>query len=263
VTRNELLEALEKLPSHGPSSSYPRFTWERRRAELIERVRDSDTTKFLTWPMMAEAFFVGDAPWVQNEIFSLLNKDWKRWQRGIKETTFGAPARMASYSDTSGQMAHQAYILKQWEDAADKKVEDLRTIFEFGGGYGSMARLCWQLGFGGAYLIHDLPEFLLLQQYYLTETGVTNAIFCQDYRPLGGMEFDLFIAACSLSEVPFEVRDEVLSTIKAKGYLFLYQSNYMGKDNHAYFQQFAESKDMNWENYHVPHWMQHQYLVGT
>lgn len=264
MNADQLRKALKELPGLGPSSGLPRFTWERRRAELPERVKGDDLSRFLTWPMMAEAFFVGDAPWVQHELKALQEDDWERWQNGIKEVEFGAPARLEAHEDSSGQMVHQAYILKQWEDAAEKKVGQLQQVFEFGGGYGSMARLCRQLGFRGAYAIHDLPEFLLLQRFYLSQTGVPNVAFIENYEPLMGMTFDLFIAACSLSEVPFEVRDKVLDTIPARGYVILYQQDYMGRDNHSYFYEFAQTRpQLVWKNYQVKHWPTHWYLVGT
>lgn len=258
----ELRTKIKELPARGPSSGYPRFTWERRQAELLERIMGAnDLSRFLTWPMMAEAFFVGDAPWVQFEL-DALRDDWGRWKKGIEEVDLGRPVRMEAHPSTSGQMVHQAYILKQWEDAAQASIEDIDSVFEFGAGYGSMARLCHQLGFRGVYAIHDLPEFQLLQQYYLSQTGVTNAVFFPKYEHLS--QFDLFIAGCSLSEVPFEVRDNVLGTVSARGYVILYQEHYMGRDNHSYFNDFAERRpELKWKNYQVPHWKAHWYLVGT
>jgi hypothetical protein len=215
--------------------------------------------------MIHEALFVGDAPWVAHELEALQEDGWNRWQRGIKESKFGKPVRMKAEDSTSGNMVHQAYILKQWEDVAGRHVESLKNIFEFGGGYGAMARVCNQLGFRGPHVIADLPEFLLLQQFYLSQTGVPNAVFAADYTPFKGMEFDLFIAGCSLSEVPFDVRDAVLDTIRTKSYVILYQVCYMGRDNQDYFQEFMSKRrnGMEWHNYQVPHWTNHKYLVGV
>lgn len=257
----ELRAAIKKLEPMQPFGQYPRFTWQRRQAEIREKILMEDPTEFLTWPMIHEALFVGDAPWVAHELKTLTTE---RWQRGIQENKFGKPTRLAANANTSGNMTHQAYILKQWEDAAGEHVENLKSVFEFGGGYGAMAKVCNQLGFTGPHVIHDLPEFLLLQQFYLSQVDATNAVFVQQIESLAEMEFDLFIAGCSLSETPFKVRDKVLNTIKAKNYVILYQGYYMKRDNLGYFDQFAkENPDIEWHNYQVPHWPAHWYLVGT
>ena len=262
-TVDELREQMASLDEMGHFGNYPRFTWEHRQAELRYMVKNENPVAFLTWPMIHEALFVGDAPWVINEL-EVLQTDWSRWEKGIKEVPFGEPVGMEACEETSGNMAHQGYILKQWEDASGRQIEDLKSIFEFGGGYGAMARLCWQLSFRGAYVIQDLPEFSLLQEYYLSNTGITNVVMCNNFKLIEGLAPNLFIAACSLSEVPFEVRDEVLNGIHAKNYVILYQGNYMGRDNHEYFYEFAKTKPkVSWLNYQVPHWEAHWYLVGS
>ena len=144
-----------------PFGNYKRFTWQRRQAELREKLLGENPAAFLTWPMVHEALFVGDAPWVAHELEALQENGWNRWQKGVKEAKFGKPTYLKAEGSTSGNMVHQAYILKQWEDAAGGQVEKLTTVFEFGGGYGAMARLCKQLGFKGVHVIVDLPEFRL------------------------------------------------------------------------------------------------------
>lgn len=254
---------MKALPSMGQPSEYLRFTWPRRQAELRRKVHTDNPTEFLSWSMIHECLFVGDSPAAQKQL-EALRDDWDYWWPAIKETSFGKPSGMAACPETSGNIVHQAYILKQWEDASGKRVKDLGSIFDFGGGYGAMARLCYRLGFRGVYLIHDLPEFLLLQQFYLSNAGITNVVFTNDIEPLEGMEFDLFIAACSLSEIPFEIRDEALNGITARNYVILYQYEYKDRDNHRYFYDWAETMtEHKWQNYPVPHYKRHWYLVGT
>jgi len=271
MDEKELRQAIRELPPMEPSSTYPRFTWERRRAELRERILGFDPSLFLTWPMIHEALFVGDSPHANMELEELRNDGWWRWQRGIREVTFGAPARMKAWQDTSGQMVHQAYILKQWEDRTGKRIEDIQTLFEFGGGYGSMARLCKQLGFEGVHVIFDLPEFGLLQQYYTSQASSRPPLVFtfSDVewfkRVASCITYDLFIAACSLSEVPLELRDQILGMVKARAYVILYQTHFQGLENGPYFERFAESKPgYEWVDYAVPkHRLGHRYLVGV
>jgi len=270
MDKKELRQAIRDLPPMNPPGDYPRFTWIRRQAEIREKILNDDPSLFLTWPIVHEALFVGDSPQANMELDELKKDGWWRWQRGIRETTFGAPTRMKAWEDASGQMVHQAYILKQWEDKAGKRVEDdARAILEFGGGYGSMARLCYQLGFEGVHVIYDLPELSWLQHYYCSQTGVPRVFIY--WKPewfeqvVCSITYDLFIAACSLSEVPFELRDFVLGNVRTRGYVILYQTHFQGLENRSYFEQFAESKPgYEWFDYEVPgHRLGHRYLVGV
>jgi hypothetical protein len=137
-------------------------------------------------------------------------------------------------------------------------VNDLDTIFEFGGGYGSMCRLAWNLCFRGRYLILDLEPFCSLQAYYLSTLGIPQF---KEYPPiLGGgfhsstssVEIDslfagesgksLFIANWSLSESPTSVRDEVAPIVKCCDYFLIsFQTTFDGIDNEIYFSEFLTS----------------------
>jgi len=52
------------------------------------------------------------------------------------------------------------------------RISDFNFVFEFGGGYGSFARIAHSLGFRGQWIIHDLPELSALQRMYLGQRGV-------------------------------------------------------------------------------------------
>jgi hypothetical protein len=250
------------LPKMGQPGDYEPRTWPHRQAELRMRVAKSNPAKFLEWSVVHDALFVGNAPAIKHQLADLLRGDWKRWRRGVEESDFGNPARLPACEKTSGNMVHQAYILKQWETVAGERVESLNSIFEFGGGYGAMARLCNQLGFEGAYCIYDLPELSLLQEFYLSNTGVENVVFTQE--PIEEIVFDLFIAACSLSEVEFELRDEILDSIEARSYVIMYQGAYDGRNNREYFESWAETKpDLEWHRQRMDFYPHHQFLIGV
>jgi len=148
-------------------------------------------------------------------------------------------------------LIHQAYHIYQWQQVTGKQIKDLSTIVEFGGGYGAMALLCHRLGFKGRYVIYDLPEFSLLQQWYLSQ-----------FHPLANVEWnpkkylkniDLFIALYSSSEVKPESRYIPSS---AKSYLFLYSGQWEEYDNVSYFQVFQPSvseKVKNWQHIELRH----------
>jgi hypothetical protein len=132
-----------------------------------------------------------------------------------------APDTYSNNTQYSMNLIHQAYHLTQWEQATGKRIEHLNTIVEFGAGYGAMALLCRRLGFEGQYIIYDLPEFSLLQEYYLSQFGMIDKM---EWNPAEKpKDADLFMALYSISEVPFEDRPGLM--VKADSYLFLYRAS--------------------------------------
>jgi len=141
-------------------------------------------------------------------------------------------------------------------------VENLGSIYEFGGGYGAMAVVARQAGFGGKYVIHDLPEISLLQLFYLSNVDVEAELVIDlpEQR-----NFDLFIGCFSISEVDIETREEILWNIDAKTYLIAFQHVWQDVNNTEWFADFVKRKAMNHElkvmdhmdsgpNYHLVMW---------
>lgn len=146
---------------------------------------------------------------------------------------FGPNDPLHDYPELSMNLVHQTYHIHQWEQATGRRINTLDTIVEFGGGYGAMCLLCHRLGFEGKYIIYDLPEFSLLQEYYLSQFGLlANVTWNPKKKP---KPVDLFMALYSLSEVKPELREEKL--VRADSYLFLYSGKWEAWDNVEYFQE--------------------------
>jgi hypothetical protein len=165
-------------------------------------------------------------------------------------------------------MIGNAYKLSQLILTHQVDLTKINTIFEFGGGYGSIARLCFRLGFKGTYIIFDLPEFSALQKYFLSaselpvkismvpikaepNTVVLLSQASQLKEQLGNTPADMFTATWSLSESPLSLRETIVSLIKnVKYFLIAYQEKfpvYSGTDNIAYFKKLQEEIPATWE----------------
>src|SRR5205085_1427466 len=97
---------------------------------------------------------------------------WPRWKSALRENAVGKPVPLLIRGSTSGIQVHHTYHIAQFEEATGAAIGDMRLIFEFGGGYGSMCRQAHLLGFRGKYVIFDLPEFSALQRYFLRSIGL-------------------------------------------------------------------------------------------
>jgi len=95
--------------------------------------------------------------------------EWEsRWRPALADGTTSS-YNLPGASSTAIGHAHQMLVL---ERMTKHRISDFEFVFEFGGGYGSFARIAHALGFRGTWLIHDLPELAALQRMYLGQRGV-------------------------------------------------------------------------------------------
>lgn len=246
MNADELREAMRALPEPPAGSRPPHWNYWRR--DLWERVVGGEDPRcFPSWPCIYHTMLVNH--WKAHVAleFDYIFTDLGRW---VNPIAMGPPGIVKDrYADTphSMNLIHQAYYLKRWENATGKRVKDCRKIIEFGGGYGAMALVVHRLGFGGEYAIYDLPEFALLQRFYLGEAGVKGVAWNKHDRR---RKTDLLVGCYSLSEMPLNERREFLAENRAKSCLFLYSARFVDYDNLAFFQgELPELVDLEWEHF--------------
>jgi len=167
-------------------------------------------------------------------------------------------------------MVHLIVALKQNID-----VKNYENILEFGGGYGSMAKLCSDMGFKNKYFIYDLPGIKSIQEFYLNKLNVNNKII-NDIDELKTIDItnkkNLFIATWSLSEVDFDIREQIVDIIKDfDAVIIIFQHNIWNRDNFKYFYESGKfqkkfTKISNWVLQNIPHikWDGgNYYLIGN
>lgn len=258
MNASELKERFAALPAiHGK----PRLhSWEHYRKILRQHVRDWEPARFLTWPTITCTMFVGEAPYSKAEYDALLAlPDFRYIKAGLREVDFGAVRRLSFASQTSGNLVHQMTHLTQWSQSPQAYLPGMKLIVEFGGGYGAMAKICFALGFKGRYILVDLPELLLIQEYYLSNIGITA-----EYHHDWAGECDMLIACYAFGETPKKRREQFFAGIDARNYLFCHQDTHLDVPD---IQQMmldltAKKKDVTWQTWRNPHLPGHHYIVG-
>lgn len=258
MTADELKAAFAALSQMEPVE--PEHSWKFWAWDLRQNVKNNDPEDFLNWPGLVTTMFVGNAPYIEfeyNEIpFDYLVK--------LDDPGIGNPPlyEILENLKPSGNLIHQAYHLWQWEQRHDKLVAELDTIIEIGGGYGAMALIVYRLGFRGRYIILDLPEFSLLQQYYLSNVGIEDVEFRT--RIDKQIDCDLLIGLFSLSEMPLHTRETIIDLCPSRSYLAAYGANWGGFDNMGWAMELMKrKKGFTWHNWNVAHLPNCWYLVGN
>ena len=244
--------------------------WAGYMCELKKQFQISDPRSFLHWEIIQKTMFIRYAPYIFNELRILKkSKFWnKKWKYAIKESYFGRPSPYIFYPRSSANLIHHTYHLAQFEEKMNVDLDKIDFILEFGGGYGSICRLFFNLNFKGKYLIYDLPYFVQLQEYYLknlnlpvlsiddinnTKCGIictSDLIILEKIiRTYKGNQ-NLFIATWSLSEAPLDVRDPFVKLIRNfNNFLIGYQNIFGEVNNLEYFNNLSKLfKSISWLN---------------
>jgi hypothetical protein len=247
----ELRQKVLELPPIEPYALANPF-WDERRLGLRHSLLAGDIDRFLSWPDIGFTMFLGNWPWVDEEYQTLLVERPSWCDSGtLADDRLGSPEW---YKDTgsSANLIHQAFHLYKWEKATGRKVSELKSIVEIGGGYGCMCRLVHRLGFRGNYLIYDLPEVALLQEFYLSNTGVPvdHVAWVKKIDP----QAQLIMSLWALSEMPSDLRMELLRTPRPTHYFFGYQFAFEGVDNRVFFQTFQDQRQgYEWKTERILH----------
>lgn len=242
---------LKSLTSAPPADANE--NWRTNAAKLLLEATSGQIDHFTQWRSVRDSMFVGNEHYVGAELARLKSdRDWKsRWRPAICEDAYGAPEIVSKRDHASGNTIHHAHHILTFERETGTRLDDYDAVLEFGGGYGSLARVVRKLGFTGAYVIHDLPHYSALQRLFLSACGVsvdagpeaqpgvvTLGNSLPQFEKLASLPWKrpLFVATWSLSETPLEIRNRVCELLpKFAGILMGYQAEFGGVDNHAWF----------------------------
>ena len=259
------IQSLPPLPNINASTDNAEIAWVNFRKNLRNEILHSDPRYFLHWPVIAHTmFYTGN----RAELHVLQqSRRWNEWKDAIQETSCGYPSHHITYPLSSGNLIHHAFFLERLIENNAIDIKNIKTIFEFGGGYGSTARLFYNFGFNGQYVIFDLPEFLLLQEFFLyfaIPYNFPNVSFISEINSTEELSPDLFIASWSLSESPLTVREDILShTREPKHIAIAYQNTFREIDNIAYFKELSEHlSNYSWIHETVEHQPGNSFLFG-
>jgi hypothetical protein len=283
---DELRKAFQQIPVEEINNCLPSEpSWRENINTLRKLVAEGNPKEFLRWNPIRRTMFISNASFVSQELKHLKRQgDWrKRWRGAIRESRVGHPIPFWLYPVSSGNLITHAYHLIQFERSIGRNVDKLGFVFEFGGGYGSMCRLFYNLGYKGKYLIFDLPEFSALQRSYLSSIGLPVYEVSLFMSSRGGIscisEIDelraimnniiqhsgmMFISTWAISETPESLRNLIIPLISNFDYLLIgYQAKYREINNIELFERWKTVlTGIQWKEWEIKHLPDNYYLIG-
>ncbi len=158
--RLEIIKGLEPL-SQTENLADAELDWNKKVNGLISQLKHKQIKRFLSWDVIRKTMFIEYEPYIRNELDYLKNNP----SLLLEESSFGTPTRLYYYYKSSANLIHHNYHVARILNHFGIQINDLNQVLEFGGGYGSMARVFYKLGFTGKYAIYDFPAFNSSRRY--------------------------------------------------------------------------------------------------
>jgi hypothetical protein len=256
--KNQLKFLPDYINSFGHQKSL--VEWHKNLNEIKKNLLTKSWKKFLTWKVINNTMFFHDSFATNIELKYLINSGFIKnyGESAIHENSTGSPTYSSYAIRSSSNLIHHAYHLSIYENISKKKILDHETIVEFGGGYGSMCRLIYQMGFKGNYIIYDFEHFNLIQNYYLKSINLKLKLkTVNNFLPLkkdkniylvscisllkkilNKKNNTLFLSTWGFSETPICTRDLFKNIINSSNsVLIAFQKKFNDIDNFKYFKK--------------------------
>ena len=216
--------------------------------KLYLLLQKKDIKNFLRESFIQKMFFLHNRFFVYSELKTLKNeKKWPLYKKLIKEDAIGNPIRYFLHQKSSGNRINHVYHLSVLSRELNVDLTKIKKVFEFGAGYGCMARIFSNLNQHIRYVCFDTYYVNLLQYYYLKHNNLDVGFSRKNnFTLISNLEKirdnfknnlkSLFIANWSISETPISFRKNFIPIIKKSDFILIcFQEKFEDIDNLKYF----------------------------
>ena len=209
-------------------------------------LKNKNLKNFLRKNFIQKMFFLQNRFFVFNELLEMKKSNkWKFYEKLLQEDHIGNPIRYFLYLKSSGNRINHVFHLNILENELKINLKKkIKTVFEFGAGYGCMARIFSKINKNIKYICFDTSYVNLLQFYYLKHNNLNvgfkknNNFYLISNIKNKVIKNDLFIANWSLSETPINFRKKFIPNILNSKYILIaFQEKFEEINNLKYFNQ--------------------------
>jgi hypothetical protein len=254
----KILKIIEKkLNSINFDKKYLKNTHNLFNKKILDFLKKGELTNFLRKNFIQKMFFVHNRLFILKELLELKkDKNWILYKKLIEEDNVGNPVRYFLYPKSSGNRINHIYHLSVLTKEFNINLKKLNNVFEFGGGYGCMARIFSKINKRTVFTCFDTNIVNLLQYYYLKQNNLDVGFSKKNkFHLISNIKKintrysnSLFIANWSLSETPINFRKKFIKSIKnSKLILISFQENFENIDNLKYFKNLKKNLEKKFE----------------
>ncbi len=247
----------KKLNSIYFNKKYLKNTHNLFNKKILNLLKKRELTNFLRKNFIQKMFFVHNRLFILKELLELKkDKNWILYKKLIEEDNVGNPVRYFIYPKSSGNRINHVYHLSVLTKEFNINLKKLNNVFEFGGGYGCMARIFSKINKRTTFTCFDTNIVNLLQYYYLKQNNLDVGFSKKNkFHLISNIKKintrysnSLFIANWSLSETPINFRKKFIKSIKnSKLILISFQENFENIDNLKYFNNLKKNLEKKFE----------------
>ena len=225
--------------------------------KILNILKKEQLTSFLRNSYVQKMFFVHNRIFILKELNKLKNnKNWKFYKNLIIEDNVGDPVKYFLYPKSSGNRINHVYHLSVLSSELNINLKKINKVFEFGGGYGCMARIFSKINKKIFYACFDTNYVNLLQYYYLKQNNLNvgfnkknNYFLISNFHKnkkflIKKLKNHFFIANWSLSETPIKFREQFLKVVESSKFILIsFQESFEEIDNLSYFKKLKKKLD--------------------
>jgi putative sugar O-methyltransferase len=254
----KILKIIEKkLNNINFNKKYLKNTHNLFNNKILNLLKKRELTNFLRKNFIQKMFFVHNRLFILKELLELKkDKNWILYKKLIEEDNVGNPVRYFLYPKSSGNRINHVYHLSVLTKGFNINLKKLNNVFEFGGGYGCMARIFSKINKRTTFTCFDTNIVNLLQYYYLNQNNLDVGFSKKNkFHLISNIKKintrysnSLFIANWSLSETPINFRKKFIKSIKnSKLILLSFQESFENIDNLKYFKNLKKNLEKKYE----------------
>lgn len=170
IYKKKAQDLYKELKSYRQAENYVHTVWKNYVDELEKYFLSDFDIGFLRHPLILNTMFVwGVSPRVYMEL-NFLKNYWTKDKLSsyLRENSIGKPILGNIEYSTSSNSVHHLYHLSLFECKTKVKLGGIKSVVEWGGGYGNMAKIFRRINRDVTYTIIDLPLFTCIQYIYLS-----------------------------------------------------------------------------------------------